>query len=397
MSRRHFLKASLQHTLTAASMTGAALALSARSELVQAASTRAATNRRRLVLIELAGANDGLNTLVPYTNDNYYRLRPTLAIPSQQVVTLNDSIGINTALAPLMPLWDSGDFAWIQGLGYPKPNRSHFKSMRLWETGSDGNRERSFGWLTHTMEHRQRISDAHGISLGGSMGLFASDSGRWISMGSTTQFEQAPSTPAVSTALSNPSLDAVTRNQQELHRALNSISARLANTPSLTAITDTVLGQQLTHVLRLISAGIDTPVYKVQLPGFDTHENQSGQHTALLTILANAVMLFRQQLVAMGEWNNTVIMTYSEFGRRASENRSFGTDHGTAAPHFVTGGHVRGGIYGSHPDLSALIDGDPAHTLDYRALYNIILSRWFFATDNPFRLHRDRAVSRLLV
>lgn len=392
MRRRQFLIRTLQTV-------GATTALSTQHHLVHAANSRSKTQQRRLVLLELAGANDGLNTLVPYRNDHYYRLRPTLGIPANRVVRLNDSIGLHNALSPLMSPWEAGDFAWVQGLGYPAPNRSHFKSIRLWETGSDGNRERDTGWLTHAMEHQlqRAITDAHGISLGGSMGIFTSNSGRWMSMGSTVQFERAPQSPAATTGYSNPSLAAVTRNQQDLHRSLKSISQRLASTPSMRPITGSELGQQLTHVLRLIQAGVDTPVYRVQLTGFDTHENQAAQHEQLLDDLANAVMLFRQQLVAMGEWDNTVVMSYSEFGRRAAENRSFGTDHGTAAPHFVTGGRVRGGVYGTQPDLGSLIDGDPAHTLDYRALYNTLLSRWFFATDNPFRLTRDRALSKLFI
>ena len=396
MSRRDFLKTSLQTAGVAAG-----LAMSTRSGLLHAASTRADTHRRRLVLIELAGANDGLNTLVPYTNDHYYALRPTLAIAAQQVITLDNHVGIHPELSPLMPLWDNGDIAWVQGLGYPKPNRSHFKSIRLWETGSDGNHERGDGWLTHTMEHalHRVVTDAHGISLKGSMGLFSSDGGRWLSMDSPSQFEQAllsdNTLPDQPVQFANPSLAAVARNQQDLNSALTSIRQRLNRTPSSKSITNSQLGQQLSHVLRLINAGVDTPVYRVQHTGFDTHENQAGRHARLLNNLATAVAAFRTELVAMGEWNNTVVMTYSEFGRRVAENRSFGTDHGTAAPHFVAGGHVNGGIYGVQPNLAALINGDLSHTLDYRALYQAVLSRWFQAAENPFKQQRDRAVSRL--
>lgn len=354
---------------------------------------------KRLVLIELTGANDGLNTLVPYTNDHYHRLRPSIGLTKDQVISIDDNYALHQSLKPLMGLWERGELAWIHGLGYPQPNRSHFKSIALWESGGDGLEDGRSGWLTHDIEHQMGrvITDAHGISLKGDLSLFNSDGGRWMSLASTSQIE-ATSVPLPSSGKQyNATLDLVAGKMHELHHTMGSLSSKLKNAPKVRTLGGGELGNQLAQVVRLIRAGIDTPVYRVQLGSFDTHNNQLGRHARLLDQLAKSISAMQGELTKDGEWQNTLLMTYSEFGRRAAENGAGGTDHGTAAPHMITGGAVRGGLYGNAPDLGKLVDGDPAHTMDYRALYERVLNDWFGLQDNQFSTFSTDKLQGLLL
>jgi len=355
------------------------------------------TNGRRLVLVELTGANDGLNTLVPIRNDHYHSLRPNLALTKNKVIDLAHDHAMHAALKPLTSAWQRGELAWVHGMGYPAANRSHFKSIQLWESGGDGYAAGRKGWLTHDIEHAlsRKITDPHGISLVNDMSLFNSSSGRWLSMTSPQQLMVAQNDVDTAVEEVNSSLALVTARMEELDSTLAHLQQRLANAPQAPAIGRGRLGGQLRQVLRLIRAGIDTPVYRVQLPGFDTHQNQLGRHRNLLAQLGESLNQFRTELIKDGEWNNTLIMTYSEFGRRAAENQSGGTDHGTAAPHLVMSGQVNGGLYGTPTDLSNLVDGDPEFTLDYRSLYNYVLANWFGIQENQFSAYDPSALSGL--
>lgn len=376
MNRRILLK-SIAATLTLPA------GLSAMQTLMAA---NGVANGRRLVLVELSGANDGLNTLVSVDNDDYHRLRPSIGLNKNDVIPIGEHLAFHAALKPLMRLWDQGELAWVQGLGYPQPNRSHFASIALWESGGDGDKAGRSGWMTHDIEHQlgRIVSDAHGISLKGDLSLFNSQSGRWMSLQSTSQIESGNVVLPGAGKQYNKTLDLVTGKMQELHHIMGSLSVKIRNAPAVIELPGGALGDQLAQVLQMIQAGVDTPVYRVQLGGFDTHDNQLGRHSQLLKRLSAAINGFSRALQSDGEWNNTLIMTYSEFGRRAAENISGGTDHGTAAPHLLTGGRVKGGLYGKTPDLSALIDGDPAFTLDYRCLYERVLSDWFDIDNNRF-------------
>jgi len=353
---------------------------------------------RRIVLVELAGANDGLNTLVPIRNDHYHSLRPTLSLAPHEVIDLQDDFALHNSLKPLMDTWERGEMAWVHGLGYPLPNRSHFKSIALWESGGDGRQQGRQGWLTHDMQHSlgRKVRDAHGISLVNDMSLFNSDTGRWLSMTSSDQFAAERIPVNVETAAVNEALAAVTLRMKELDVSLSNLQNRLSEVPSAPKIAHGRLGQQLQQVVQLIRAGIDTPVFRVQLPGFDTHKNQRGRHAKLLSQLGNSLAEFRQVLKDDGEWENTLVLTYSEFGRRAQENRSGGTDHGTAAPHLLLGGSLAGGLYGQAPDLSVLHYGDPAFTLDYRSVYATVLSRWFGIAEHQFLAYQHQPLESLM-
>ncbi|MBX2823480.1 MAG: DUF1501 domain-containing protein [Gammaproteobacteria bacterium] len=358
----------------------------------------AVPGQRRLVLVELSGANDGLNTLVPFKDERYHALRPNLGLHERDLISLNPDFGLHNELQPLMATWEAGELALVQGLGYPAPNRSHFSSIQLWETGGDGNRQQQQGWLTHDIEHRYPMAalDAHGICFDGRMGVFNSASGNWLSMSSATQFSDAPDIQTVQGSTGNPSLDAVLASGRTLKQSIDAISTRMERANLSSGIRSSALAGQMNHVVNMINAGVNTPVLKVSLSGFDTHENQQGRHRNLMRSLAVALGGLRRELKQSGEWDNTLVMTYSEFGRRAGENRSGGTDHGTASVHFVAGGRVKGGLYGNHPDLGQLVDDDLVHTMDYRALYQEVLASWLQIPDNRFHAYREPGLTDLL-
>ena len=330
---------------------------------------------RRLILVELSGANDGLNTVVPINDERYRKIRPNIGLKRQEVFDIGNGLALHDSLKPLDAALQAGDLAIIQGLGYPGQNRSHFKSIALWETGGDGKRAGKTGWLTEDIEGLGSANelDAHGISLDGGMGVFVSSSGVWLSMTSLSQFTRlsdvtarvASNSSGVSSS-SNPALSMVLDRGQALNSAMTRISDKIGAMSNHNEIHINAgeLGRQAAMAAKLVQAGIDTPVLKLKIGGFDTHENQYWSHKNLLRDLGKALAGLRTMLVSSGDWEDTLVMTYSEFGRRAVENHSGGTDHGTAAPHFLMSGALEGGIWGAHPDLGALQEGDMQFTMD---------------------------------
>lgn len=360
----------------------------------------AAKTGRRIVLIELSGANDGLNTVIPFTNDRYFDLRPKLAIQKDAHFNISNSLALHSALTDLGSVWERGDLAVIQGLGYPGANRSHFKSIALWETGGDGSGSGETGWLTEDIEGLGSAYDfdAHGISLDGGMGVFTSKNGVWLSMTSAEQFKRLSQTAMTAkTTSQNPALEMLLTRAAALNSSMERITNKLNTSRGRNFnMRAGDLGRQLSLASTLIAAGIDTPVLKVKIDGFDTHEDQPWRHQRLLEDLGRAMSGFAQQMRKIGQWDNTLVLTYSEFGRRAVENSTRGTDHGTAAPHFLAGGSINGGIYGKHPSLSKLIDGDMQFTMDYRSVYDWVLSQWFEIENNRFKAYRTAELNTLV-
>ena len=356
-----------------------------------ALSQSAARSGRRLILVELSGANDGLNTLVPAWDDRYHGLRPEIGLGPSEVVELESQLGLNSAMTPLMEAWQDGELAVVQGLGYPSQNRSHFKSIALWETGGDGNRAERNGWLTEDIEAMGGGPfDAHGISLDGGMGVFASSTGLWISLTSLADVQTLSATNAnyqnAVGAADNPALSMLVDRANSFDTAMSHIAAKIERLPNRSfRINARDLGRQASLAAQLIVAGVNAPVLKLKISGFDTHEDQRGDHERLLATVASALSGLRRVLKRTGHWDDTLVMTYSEFGRRARENESGGTDHGSAAPHFILGGRVKGGLWGSHPDLGALDGDDLQFTMDYRSVYDRVLSDWFNLPNNRFR------------
>ncbi len=339
-----------------------------------------ANPRRILVLVELAGGNDGLNTIVPHANSTYYARRPGLAVGRDEVIRINDQIGFNPNLAPLNDVWGAEELAIVQGVGYPSPNRSHFRSIDIWETASGSHDTLTQGWINEALKGEQLDLAAEGIVLGApDVGPLTGADVRTLVMDSIEQFvadarrvREVPSSP------DSNALGHVLGVQSDLIAANNRLEAQISAAPDLTATFPRgAFAQQLKSAATLISAGAEVAVIKVTHAGFDTHANQRRQHDNLLTQFAEGLTAFRDEMIAIGRWNDVLVMTYSEFGRRVAENGSNGTDHGTAAPHFVLGGSVNGGLYGSAPDLDSLTDGDLLHTVDYRQLYATICERWW--------------------
>lgn len=371
MRRREFL--------ISGSALGAALLLTPAA----AAQARAAGFRadRTLVLIELAGGNDGLNTVVPYADPAYARLRPGIAIKRDAVIQFDEKIGLHPSLAAMMDVWKSGQLAIVQGVGYENPNRSHFRSIDIWDTASGANRYVADGWVARILApgkpQVERLADA--VVLGGGAGAVTGAGLRAIAMPDPQRFlRQAQGMSPSDAKATNPALAHMLKVQHEIQDTAKELRTVLARAPEpATRFPGGPLAQQLRVAARLLNAGAVAPVIKVALGGFDTHANQPAQHANLLRQLADGVAAFRDALTAAGRWDRVMVMTYSEFGRRAAQNGSNGTDHGTAAPHFVLGGTVKGGFYGPAPALGDLANGDLRHGIDYRSLYATAAQNWW--------------------
>lgn len=342
--------------------------------------SQASSVGKTLILIELSGGNDGLNTLIHFRDKHYYQYRPTLALQTEACIPLSESLALNSALTRLHPWWKKGNLAWVQGVGYPHPNRSHFSSLDIWESGSGAEQSLATGWLAKVIPQLHIERHLDGISLANDLGplnglnnsLLLTDVQRFLNQ-------------ANQLSLSEPTIhqenQALTHIQQVAYQAKRSafeISQLLGKSPQIPLnFPDNAFGKRLALAAQLLIAGVKTPVIKVSIGSFDTHNNQYEQHQRLLTNLAAGLDSFAQTLVAHNLWQDTLIMTYSEFGRRVIENASQGTDHGTAAPHLVMGGAVKGGLYGAQPKLTDLDNGDLRFTTDFRQLYATLTHHWW--------------------
>jgi uncharacterized protein (DUF1501 family) len=336
---------------------------------------------RVLVLVELRGGNDGLNTVVPYHDEQYYRLRPQLAVPRQSVLQLSEHLGFHPAFEPLMPLWQARELAVILGVGYPNPNRSHFRSIEIWDTASNSNEVLQEGWIARLFATHKPPATfaADGIALGLDPGPLSGASLRTITMRQPQQFlDRASRVQPTAVSTANPALAHILAVQNELSHAATRLQDKLIGGADQDAtFPATPIGRQLQVVAQLLTRRTPVAVFKVSHGSFDTHSNQRNTHDRLLHELAEALVAFRQTLQTANLWQQVLLMTYAEFGRRAAENGSTGTDHGTAAPHFLLGGQVRGGLYGQQPTLTNLTEGDLRHVVDYRSLYMTVARRWW--------------------
>ena len=353
-----------------------------------------------LILIELEGGNDGLNTLIPYRDDNYRHVRPTLALSGSEVLQLGNDMGLHPSLSGLARGWERGEVRLVEGVGYPNPNRSHFRSIEIWNAGLGADTKETQGWISRLMDQDSLGLDADGITLGGEMGPLRGP-GRFTGLeeieaffdqaealrtagvlggyddgmgdGSTMMHSVRPSggNAALDHLLSVHSNAVGTADL--LERKLRQASNRDFDMP------DSTLGLQLAAALQLLDAGVTTPVLKVSHGGFDTHAYQAEAHALLLQELDEAMRGFERAARDMGIWNNVTLMTYSEFGRRFHENGSEGTDHGTAAPVILAGGKVAGGFGGARPSLETrdLVEDDMVHTTDFRSVYaGVVRDLW---------------------
>ena len=374
-----------------------------------------------LVVLQLAGGNDGLNTVIPFADDAYRRARPTLGLAPEKVLKLNDQIGLHSALAPLRALFDEGRLGIIQGVGYPNPNRSHFRSTEIWQTASDANETRAYGWLGTYFDHCCQGADPTvGVAIGGAtpqafaaktpigVSFARPEQYRWINyektdgkMGASEFFFRQLNQPedvatdiasmlngvdvagggsveAIGGAVrdgSNP-LDFLERTALDAQVSSDRVLAIARKTKPLVPYPGGRLSESLSLVGRMIAGGLPTRVYYVSLGGFDTHQNQAPAHERLLTELGAALGAFAADLKAQGNFDRVLLMTFSEFGRRVQQNASGGTDHGAAAPMFVLGGRAKAGLHGKMPSLTQLFQGDLMHTVDFRSVYAAVLEQW---------------------
>lgn len=349
---------------------------------------------RVLVLIQLAGGNDGLNTVVPYRNDVYYRERPQLAIPANEVIKLNDEIGLHNNMSALRPLYDAGGFALVQGVGYPNPDRSHFRSTDIWLTGSGSQEVEDTGWLGRYFDHVCPEGESCGafgppaiqIGLTSSLALLGREQ-KGIALQNPVQFYQLvnrqgghdphphpePTTPA------GRELEFLYDTAAAAFQYAGEIVQAYESKENLIAYPEEFLAEQLAIVARMIAGGLSTRVYIVSMRGFDTHAGQAGVHGTLLGQLAAALAVFQKDLELLGIAERVAGICFSEFGRRVKQNASFGTDHGTAAPMIAFGRPVNGGVYGAHPSLTELEQGDLKHVFDYRQIYATLLQHWLMS------------------
>jgi uncharacterized protein (DUF1501 family) len=334
---------------------------------------------RILLLVELKGGNDGLNTVVPYADPHYRQLRPVLGVPRERVLQLDERVGLHEKLEPLMESWKARDLAIVQGVGYPNPNRSHFRSIEIWDTASSASQTLSEGWVARAFEHAPPSKGPGVDSIvidTNSLPLMGPDLRTVVMQDAENFLRQAQAmkdNPLVSDG-GNPALRHLLAVRREVNAAAAGLRDRLheAPAPAHEYGQEGVLGRELDLATRIITARVPVVAVKIALGGFDTHANQAPTHERLLGVLANGLATFRKNMIAAGRWDDVLVLTYSEFGRRAKQNASAGTDHGTAAPHLVMGGKVKGGLHGAYPSLVDLQDGDLRHTIDFRDVYSTI-------------------------
>lgn len=331
-----------------------------------------------LILIELKGGNDGLNTVVPYADSEYYGLRPRLAIARDQVLQLDAHSGLHPSLAPLMALWESRELAIVQGVGYPSANLSHFRSIEIWDTASKSNEYLADGWLARafTQAPTPRSYAADGVVVGGAeMGPFAGGGTRAIALTSTEQFLRQAKLAAASGQARNAALKHILKVEHDIVQAAATLTGDYAFRAEFPR---TAFGNAIRTAAQVVASQAGVAAVKVSLNGFDTHSYQQGRQAQLLKDLADGLVALKAALVEVDRWNSSLVMTYAEFGRRPRENQSGGTDHGTANAHFMLGGRVKGGLFGLSPALNRLDGGgNMPFAVDFRDLYATALERWW--------------------
>jgi uncharacterized protein (DUF1501 family) len=374
-----------------------------------------------LVVLQMAGGNDGLNTVVPFANDHYRKARPRLGLGEKDILKISDEIGLHKSLTGFQELYDAGQLALIQGIGYPNPNRSHFRSTEIWQTASDSERFENTGWLGRYFDNTCAGCDPTvAVTLGRQMPqAFAAKNPKGICFDSPQNYRfQKGDKPGPgemdTTEESYRKLNAIDEAQMEnsggsigaLHghskhagspldfiertaldaqlssEKVRAIASRVENKATYPG---SQLANSLKMVAKLIGGGLPTRVYYVSQGGYDTHTNQTGTHERLLADLGGAVKAFVEDLKAQGNLERVLVMTFSEFGRRVAENASGGTDHGAAAPMFIMGSKVKAGVLGNYPSVAPadLNQGDLKYTVDFRSVYAGVLEQWLKTKSEP--------------
>jgi uncharacterized protein (DUF1501 family) len=400
LSRRRFLNTSLSSsTLVAMGSTTIPTFLSRSAD----AARDAKSNDRILVVVQLLGGNDGLNTVVPHGNDGYNRGRRALRLAAGQLHKITPEIGLHPSMGGMAKILERGRLAVVQGVGYPNPDRSHFRSMEIWETASVKNDAQALetGWLGRALDARPAKpgDDPPGLHVGD----------RSMPLALKTRKTEVPSVESLESY--KLQLTGTEQEKQTERMALNRLAGidRQGGDPLLSFISRTTLAayessgrlerlaqkkqsgpkypnfglaRRLELIAQIIKADFGTRIFYTSLDGFDTHANQLGTHAALLTELSDSVAAFHDDLAAAGDGDRVALLAFSEFGRRVQENASQGTDHGAAAPVFIVGPVAEPGLVGSHPRLDDLDDGDLKFHTDFRSVYATLTADWLnFATE----------------
>lgn len=349
-------------------------------------------NEKALVVIQLSGGNDGLNTIVPYGNDIYYQLRPGIGLKKEKLVQINDDFAFNKGLAPLQSLYDDGLFTIINGVGYPNPDLSHFRSMDIWQTGSGSESFYDTGWLGRYLDAQcSATCPAHlGVEADGYLSLaMKGEKVNGIATPNPERLLHSLRDPYLADVVNAHSSGDDETNVEYLYKVMRdtySSAEYLADKTKLynskQVYPDTSFASKLKTVASLITAHADSKVYYVSTSGFDTHVNQVLTQEKALINVAGGLRAFTDDIKEAGRLKDVVVMVFSEFGRRVSQNASGGTDHGTANNVWIISGSLKKkGFYNPLPELNALHEGNFKYSIDFRSVYATLLKNWLTADD----------------
>jgi uncharacterized protein (DUF1501 family) len=345
-----------------------------------------------LVVLQLSGGNDGLNTVIPVRNDLYYKSRPQLGIVKDKALQITDEVSLHPSLAAFREIYDEGGLGILNSVGYPNPDRSHFRSMDIWQTGTESDRVIQTGWLGRYLDAQCQgcdkptqaleIDDVLSLALKGEKlrGIAFKDPKRLYNTSNQRFFHEISDQHAIHN--SETPVDYLYKTMAETLSSADYIYQQTRLRPSIAPYPKTGLGKSLQTIATLIFSDINTKVYYVSLGSFDTHVNQQNQQEKLFTEMSDAVKAFVDDLKSNNRFQDLMLMTFSEFGRRVSQNASGGTDHGTANNMFlVSGGLKQKGLINSMPDLSDLNEGDLKYRIDFKEVYATVLKNWLSADD----------------
>jgi len=380
-----------------------------------------------LVVLQMAGGNDGINTVVPYSNDFYHQARPKIGLKPEEILKLDGEIGLHGAMKGFKELYDAGELSVVQGAGYPNPNRSHFRSTEIWQTASDSDRVEKYGWLGRYFDNACAGADpAVGVTIGNQQpeaffakrpkGICFSNPQNYrfltnnreaeASYQKLNELEMSSPLPDGGPSMTTPddnsggsigalpagmpmtggrAVDFITRTALDAQHSSDEIRGIAARVQNQATYPNSPLANSLKLVAKLIGGGLPTRVYYVSQGGYDTHTNQVATQQRLLGDLGDSMKAFVEDMKAQGNMQRVLVMTFSEFGRRVAENANGGTDHGAAAPMFIVGDKVKAGLLGKYPSLAPqdLYQGDVKYNVDFRSVYAGVLESWLKTKSAP--------------
>lgn len=405
--RRSFLRQTLHGSL----ISGGVPAFFGHSLLAKTAHASQSNTDRILIVLQMAGGNDGLNTVVPYEDDHYRRARPKLGLRKEEVIPIKEGLGLHPALTGFRDLYERGHLCIVQGVGYENPNRSHFKATEIWQTASDGTHIRKQGWLGRYLDLNcaaceatvavtigQQVPQAlygdhpwglcldEGSRLGSAKG--SKTMGAGAELGVPDEEENSGDSIGMLSGMGSSGmspLEFIARTGRDAAAGAALVEAAVERARIRGNYPNAPIGHSMRRLAELIGGGFPAGIYYVSQGGYDTHVNQRPTHARLLKQMGASVSALFTDLAAQGKLDQVLLLTFSEFGRRLGENASGGTDHGATAPLFVMGGKVKGGLAGAPPSLAPadLLLGDPVFTTDYRSVYAGVIEQWLGVPSAP--------------